>query len=80
MFYIMYLVLGYLLANTKLSKKHRIIIYILGMMSAVIRYGYTFYFSTKVGKLNRDLFDYNSALTVLLATAVFVFIKNINWD
>ena len=78
--YIMFLILGYLLSTSDLSKKDRIIIYVLGILSAVIRYWYTYFYSTKEGVLNRDLFDYCSAVSVLLAVAVFVLIKNINWD
>ena len=78
--YIMFLILGYLLSTTELTKKKRIIIYILGVLSVLIRYIYTYCFSTKEGILNRDLFNYCSIISVLLATAVFVFIKNVNWD
>lgn len=78
--YIMFLILGYLLSTTKLSKGSRIIIYIMGIASAIFRYVYTYYFSIKEGTLNRDLFDYCSAFSVLLAMAVFVFVKKINWE
>ncbi len=77
--YIMFLILGYLLATTKLSKKKRIIIYFLGILSALIRYFYTYYFSIKEGAVNKDLFDYTSAISVFLAISVFVFIKYIDW-
>jgi len=78
--YIIFLILGYLLSTTELSKKKRIIIYILGVLSAVTRYLYTYFLSTKEGILNRDLFDYCSFISIFLAVAVFIFIKNINWD
>lgn len=78
--YIMFLLLGYLLSTAKLSKKNRIVIYGLGIISALIRYVYIYYFSTKEGTLNRDLFDYCSAVSVLLAMAVFVFAQNVNWE
>lgn len=77
--YIMFLILGYLLSTSELSKKSRIIIYFLGILSALIRYFYTYYFSIKEGVVNKDLFDYTSAISVLLAVAVFIFIKNIDW-
>ena len=78
--YIMFLILGYLLSTAELSKKQRIIIYVLGIMSIIIRYGYTYYFSISRGMLNRNLFDYCSFVSVFLAIAIFIFIKNINWD
>lgn len=78
--YIIFLLLGYLLSTTQLNKKKRIIIYVLGILSALIRYGYTYYFSIQAGEVNRNLFDYCGAVSVLLAMAVFVFIKQIDWN
>ena len=78
--YIMFLLLGYLLSTTKLSKKKRVLIYALGIIAALVRYMYTYYSSKQANTLNRDLFDYCSALSVWLAIAVFVFIQNINWE
>ena len=78
--YIMFLILGYLLSTTDISKKKRIIIYILGVLSAIIRYFYTYHFSMKQGTVNKDLFDYTSALSVFLSLSVFLFIKNIKWE
>ena len=78
--YIMFLILGYLLSTTDISKKKRIVIYFLGIISALIRYFYTYHFSMKQGTLNRDLFNYTSALNVFMALSVFLFIKNINWE
>ena len=78
--YLMFLILGYLLSTTNVPKKKRIIIYILGLFAIVFKYCYTYYFSIKEGKLNNDLFDYCAFTSVLLAIAVFVFIKNINWE
>lgn len=77
--YIIFLILGYLLSTIDFTKKQRIAIYLLGIESILIRYFYTFYFSIKEGTLNRDLFDYSSGLSVLLAVAVFIFIKNVDW-
>lgn len=74
--YVIFLLLGYLLSTMELKKTNRIIIYLLG----IIRYTYTYTFSIKEGIVNRDLFNYCSAVSVLLAVAVFVFIKNINWE
>ena len=78
--YIMFLLLGYLLSTSELSKKNRFAIYILGIIGILIRYFYTYFTSTNAGVLNRNLFDYRSFVSVFLAVAVFVFIKNINWE
>ena len=78
--YIMFLILGYLLSTTNISKNKRIVVYILGILSIFIRYFYTYFMSEQAGKLNTDLFDYCSAVSVLLAIAVFVFVKNVKWE
>lgn len=78
--YIMFLILGYLISTTNLTKKKRMLIYCLGVIAAITRYLYTYCFSIRDEIVNRDLFDYCSAVSVLLAISVFVFIKNINWE
>lgn len=78
--YVMFLILGYLLSTSELSKKNRILIYILGISSAIFRYIYTYYMSYQEGILNRDLFDYCVAPSVFLAMAVFVFFRNLNLE
>ena len=78
--YIIFLVLGYLLSTQNLTRKQRIVIYLLGILSAVFRYFYTYYFSIKEGIINKDLFDYCSGISIMLAVAVFVLIKNIDWE
>ena len=78
--YIIFLILGYLLSTSELSKKKRIVIYILGIGSALTRYLYTYFLSTKEGILNKDLFDYYSFISIFLSVAVFIFVKNINWE
>lgn len=78
--YIMFLLLGFLLSTSDLNKKKRIIIYVLGILSALIRYWYTYYFSIQTGEVNQNLFDYCSAVSVMLAVAVFIFIKQVNWN
>ena len=40
----------------------------------------TYYWSTKAQFLNRTLFDYKQFHSILLACAVFLFIKNLNYD
>ena len=46
----------------------------------VIRYLYTYYMSSIEGVLNRDLFNYCSAISVIPAVGVFIFIKTTNWE
>ena len=78
--YIIYVVLGYLLSTQNIKKKYRIIIYILGIVSALIRYFGTFYLSNRDGVINKSLWGYTFFTGLFLSVAVFVFIKNINYD
>lgn len=74
--YIIFVCLGYLLANTDLSKNQRILIYLLGIGSALFRYSFTYYLSLETGHVEKLLFGYTQFHSVLLAVAVFVFAKN----
>ena len=74
--YIIFVCLGYLLANIDLSKDKRILIYLLGIGSALFRYSLTYYLSLETGHVEKLLFSYTQFHSVLLAAAVFVFVKN----
>ena len=78
--YLFFVILGYLLSNEDFTKKKRIIIYILGILSVLFRYIITYYLSIKSNELVRTFFGYTQFHSILLATAVFIFVKNINWD
>lgn len=78
--YIMYVVLGYLIATQKINKGKRYLIYSLGIFSAILRYVVTYYLSVRDGSTNKLLFEYLYFTALFLALAVFVFIKNINFD
>lgn len=78
--YLIFIILGYLLSTQDVKKKHRIIVYILGILSVIFRYVMTYYWSTKAQFLNRTLFDYKQFHSILLACAVFLFFKNLNYD
>lgn len=74
--YIIYPLLGYLLSTQELTKKQRYVIYALGIISIIFRYGMTYYWTTTSNLLNKILFSYTQFHSVLLAGAVFVLIKN----
>lgn len=78
--YIMYIVWGYLLSTQNIKKKYRIMIYILGICAAVLKYIGTVYFSTKYGTINKFLWDYPLFVCLFISIAIFVFIKNINYS
>ena len=54
--YVLFLILGYLFSTIELSRKQRIIIYLLGLISAFIRYAGTYYYSLEQGKIDKFLF------------------------
>ena len=78
--YLIFVILGYLLSTMKMEKKNRIIIYILGIISCFIRYFGTFILSTKNGVLDKTFFGYTQFHSVFLAVAVFIFIKQIDFE
>lgn len=73
--YLIYPILGYLLAITSLKKWHRIVIYLLGISSAILRYVMTYILSSADGTINKLYFSYTEYYALFLASAVFVFLK-----
>ncbi|MDG2917704.1 acyltransferase family protein [Bisgaard Taxon 10/6] len=73
--YSIYLILGYLCSKINLNGEQRLLIYILGIISLLIRYYGTYYLSLSDGVLNRTFFSYMYFHTVFLAMSIFVFIK-----
>ena len=73
-------ILGYLLSKNQISKKWRIIAYLLGIASCVFRYLFTYIASSNKGSIDKMLFDYSQFHSVLLAISVFIFIKQIKWE
>lgn len=78
--YLIFVLLGYLLATEEIKKRNRYILYGLGIMSAIIRYVGTYYLSTRDGVINKSFWGYEYCISVLLAVAVFVFVKHIKWN
>lgn len=69
-------IIGYLFATTDFNKRQRIIIYLLGLFGALLRYFGTWYLSAKNnGILDKTFFGYYSYFSVFLACAVFTFFK-----
>ena len=75
--YVLFLLLGFLFSETSLPRKLRFLIYFLGILGALFRYFGTYYYSVLSSSLDRFLFSYIQFHSVLLALAVFVFIKEI---
>lgn len=76
--YVLFLIIGFLFSELELTKKQRILIYLLGITSAVIRYIGTYHYSLLSGKIDKYLFSYMHFHSVLLALAVFVFVKELS--
>ena len=75
--YLFFAVLGYLLATCEFSKKQRIIIYLVGLFGALLRYFATIILSMRDGQINKTFFSYTAYYSVFLAVAVFVLFKNL---
>lgn len=73
--YIIFIVLGYLLANTQLDRLVRYIVYALGIAAVFVRFFYTLISSTNTGELDRTMFGYTTFLGILPAVAIFVLFK-----
>ncbi len=73
--YLMYVVLGYLLATTDLKPVQRGILYGLGVFGAGLRYVMVAVLSFQDGKKNFLFFNYRAYFTVFLAVAIFVLFK-----
>lgn len=73
--YLLFAVLGYLLHTTELSRLQRSAIYVLGILGAAVRYFHTVIFSVREGAINKLTWEYTNWPTILLAAAIFVFIK-----
>lgn len=78
--FIIFPILGYLLATEDLVRWKRLLIYAGGVIGAVVRFVVTYVGSQTTGTKYDLLFDYVSVFSVALAAAVFVFVKNIDWD
>jgi surface polysaccharide O-acyltransferase-like enzyme len=78
--FIIFPVLGYLLATEELSRLQRVLIYIGGIVGAVIRFVVTYVGSHVQGETYGLLFDYVSIVSVPLAAAVFVAVKSVKWE
>ena len=77
---VLYVILGYLLANTEISREKRIALYILGLMAAVFRYGAVFKLSIVKGTKDELFFNYSYFPAVFLSVAVFLAFKYIDWS
>lgn len=73
--YIMFMLIGYVLSETELSPKIRVVIYLLGLTGLLLHAVGTAAFSYEAGSIDSTFKGYTNIPSVLYATAVFVFFK-----
>lgn len=73
--YPIYILLGYLLATQNISKKQRMIVYILAIIAMLIRYIVMGMFSYKYNINYKGLNDYTYFISILQACAVYLLVK-----
>ena len=73
--YILYALIGYYLNKVDLTKKTRIIIYILGIFGLFLHIYGTYYLSFKYGHIVTTYKEYNNLPCMLYSVAIFVFAK-----
>lgn len=78
--YTIFILLGYLLSIEDISKKQRIIIYIGAIIGILYRFITTFILSKEAGSVVKTTWGYTSWHSILLASAVFLFVKNLNLE
>lgn len=76
--YIMYVVLGWLLADKdfELTNRQLRLLYVAGALCLALRYGYTYFSSTALGQVDRLFFNYMSFVAVIPSVALFMCFKN----
>lgn len=77
--WVFYAILGYLLSTCEISKKRRMILYCMGLLAIVYRYCFAAFLSVSDGSLNKLTWGYGQFHTILLSSAVFVFVKNLRF-
>ena len=78
--YVVWFLIGYLLANTDINKKFRILIYILGLIGFFMYFYLTVHNSFKTGRFDKTYAGYMNIPAMLMGTAVFVFFKYGKWN
>lgn len=78
--YLIYVILGYLLSTENLNKQQRIAIYIGAFVGIIYRYLTTFILSKNAGYVVKSSWGYFSWHCMLLSSAIFIFIKRLNFD
>ena len=78
--YVVWFLIGYLLANTDINKKFRTLIYILGFMGFFMYFYLTVQNSFKTGRFDKTYAGYMNIPAIFMGTAVFVLFKYEKWN
>lgn len=78
--YVVWFLIGYLLANTDINKKFRILIYILGLLGFFMYFYLTVQNSFKTGRFDKTYAGYMNIPAIFMGTAVFVLFKYGKWN
>lgn len=77
--YLIYVLLGYYLRDEQLGQKKRRVVYALGAISVLVRFGHTVVASVGCGELVELTWGYTSLPCFLESVAVFVFARQVDW-
>ena len=75
--YISYVLIGYLIDNLELTKRHKIMIYVLGIAGLLVHIIFTYNLSNEAGMIVKTYKGYNNVPCILYSTAIFIFLKDI---
>ena len=78
--YLIYILLGYLIANTDIPRKYRILIYIMGALGWFAHFYGTTVLSFQAGKIATTFKGYTKAPAILHSIAVMVAFRYIDWN
>lgn len=78
--YLIFVFLGYLLSTEEFEKHTRYKFYFAGICGCIIRYAAIYILSTRDGEKNTLFFNYGYFPSVMLACAVFILVKAIDWQ
>lgn len=78
--YIMYVLLGYYIANYEIALKYRVCIYISCVISVIFRIQYTILQSIQNGYIDYTFSGYINFTSVLMAVTIFLLFYNHDWS
>lgn len=78
--YLLYVIIGYQLTKTNLTRRIRLLIYVCGAGGWLLRFLTTLLISQEIGEIYRGFWGYTAFPTVALAVAVFVWFQYHDWN